>query len=532
MFEYEYMRDNYAELYGSSEYQEAMKTGNTAALVSMMEKAEEKEREKKAAGMDQMAANEIADFERQTGISYEDYLAGNTGNLSDTQLANAQQLAANIQYYKDSAQAVRDFKYEYEGLDELQQTVANNDAIISGLQDKIDKNGGIGTLSDYKKMKDAASSTAKIAEDNFNKTADNMRKMFGDAYDSIVKIDEETGALTVNMQAYNNLTAAEKELFDAQLETLQEQNDELQNQKQQIEEINDMEREAQVEIQNQALDAMKARLDAEYEATQKSLEKRQELYSKYFDALDAEAEEEDYENDRQKLLNKIASLSTATDSESLAQLKEAQAELQELDKEHAQSERDERRTAVEESFEKQGEDLDAAYESAMADVQGMWEEFCTMAGEEQLALFQQYGEGFQEVTNLQKQMAMETLESTMSAIASYGLNSNTPGSTPAFAEGGLVDFTGPAWVDGTKSRPEAFLDAVDTANIANLAQGLRAMVAGSPNMGGTGSSDSITINELNINITSGGDGQTIGRDAAGGFMKAIRDLGININKQG
>lgn len=359
-----------------------------------------------------------------------------------------------------------------------------------------------------------------------------MRKMFGDAYDSIVKIDEETGALTVDMQAYNNLTAAEKELFDAQLETLQEQNDELQNQKQQIEEINEMEREAQVEIQNQALDAMKARLDAEYEATQKSLEKRQELYSKYFDALDAEAEEEDYENDRQKLLNKIASLSTATDSESLAQLKEAQAELQELDKEHAQSERDERRTAVEESFEKQGEDLDAAYESAMADVQGMWEEFCTMAGEEQLALFQQYGEGFQEVTNLQKQMAMETLESTMSAIASYGLNSNTPGSTPAFAEGGLVDFTGPAWVDGTKSRPEAFLDAVDTANIANLAQGLRAMVAGSLNMGGTGGSDSITINELNINITSGGDGQTIGRDAAGGFMKAIRDLGININKQG
>lgn len=31
-----------------------------------------------------------------------------------------------------------------------------------------------------------------------------------------------------------------------------------------------------------------------------------------------------------------------------------------------------------------------------------------------------------------------------------------------FAEGGLVDFTGPAWVDGTKTRPEAFLDADDT----------------------------------------------------------------------
>ena len=33
----------------------------------------------------------------------------------------------------------------------------------------------------------------------------------------------------------------------------------------------------------------------------------------------------------------------------------------------------------------------------------------------------------------------------------------------AFAQGGLVDYTGPAWVDGTKSKPESFLSASDTA---------------------------------------------------------------------
>ena len=32
-----------------------------------------------------------------------------------------------------------------------------------------------------------------------------------------------------------------------------------------------------------------------------------------------------------------------------------------------------------------------------------------------------------------------------------------------FASGGIVDFTGPAWVDGSKSKPEAFLSAKDTA---------------------------------------------------------------------
>ena len=38
----------------------------------------------------------------------------------------------------------------------------------------------------------------------------------------------------------------------------------------------------------------------------------------------------------------------------------------------------------------------------------------------------------------------------------------------AFKNGGLVDFTGPAWVDGTSSNPEAFLDAQDTHNFAQL----------------------------------------------------------------
>ena len=34
-----------------------------------------------------------------------------------------------------------------------------------------------------------------------------------------------------------------------------------------------------------------------------------------------------------------------------------------------------------------------------------------------------------------------------------------------FAKGGLVDFTGPAWVDGTPTKPEAFLNAEQTASL-------------------------------------------------------------------
>ena len=42
-----------------------------------------------------------------------------------------------------------------------------------------------------------------------------------------------------------------------------------------------------------------------------------------------------------------------------------------------------------------------------------------------------------------------------------------------YASGGLVSYTGPAWVDGTKSKPEAFLSAEDTKRIGDAANILR-----------------------------------------------------------
>jgi len=37
-----------------------------------------------------------------------------------------------------------------------------------------------------------------------------------------------------------------------------------------------------------------------------------------------------------------------------------------------------------------------------------------------------------------------------------------------FETGGLADFTGPAWLDGTKSHPELVLNARDTQNFIEL----------------------------------------------------------------
>lgn len=46
--------------------------------------------------------------------------------------------------------------------------------------------------------------------------------------------------------------------------------------------------------------------------------------------------------------------------------------------------------------------------------------------------------------------------------------SSTTSSWTKYATGGLVDYTGPAWVDGTKTKPEAFLSATDTENIRQM----------------------------------------------------------------
>lgn len=65
-----------------------------------------------------------------------------------------------------------------------------------------------------------------------------------------------------------------------------------------------------------------------------------------------------------------------------------------------------------------------------------------------------------------------------------------------FAEGGLVNFTGPAWVDGTSSRPEAFLSADDTFRIGKAAE----LLANLPIFNRANDSISTNIGDTSIEI--------------------------------
>lgn len=83
-----------------------------------------------------------------------------------------------------------------------------------------------------------------------------------------------------------------------------------------------------------------------------------------------------------------------------------------------------------------------------------------------------------------------------------------------YKEGGLVDFTGPAWVDGTKQRPEAFLSAEDTKllkskifsksdySLKSTVEAIESMTKSLSNLQASGGSN-ITIEHAEVNIDPG-----------------------------
>ena len=84
-------------------------------------------------------------------------------------------------------------------------------------------------------------------------------------------------------------------------------------------------------------------------------------------------------------------------------------------------------------------------------------------------------------------------------------DSHQAGSTPLpygvrsqYATGGLADFTGPAWLDGTKSKPELVLNAQDTKNFIQLKDILGSIMTGKTDSTAQNSGDSIYDIDINI----------------------------------
>ena len=76
--------------------------------------------------------------------------------------------------------------------------------------------------------------------------------------------------------------------------------------------------------------------------------------------------------------------------------------------------------------------------------------------------------------------------------------------TKKYKQGGLADFTGPAWLDGTKSRPEIVLDAQDSRNFIQLRDILSSLLNRSITNTSTENNGDITY-DIDINVESIGN---------------------------
>lgn len=81
-------------------------------------------------------------------------------------------------------------------------------------------------------------------------------------------------------------------------------------------------------------------------------------------------------------------------------------------------------------------------------------------------------------------------------------------STRFYKSGGMVDYTGPAWVDGTPRKPEAFLSAEDTANISRFTDILSYTLDRRTQQSPTTPTGQTYYN-ISINVDELGDGYTV-----------------------
>lgn len=149
----------------------------------------------------------------------------------------------------------------------------------------------------------------------------------------------------------------------------------------------------------------------------------------------------------------------------------------------------------------------------------------------------------QQKINYNKQKNIPELMNQLNQLGIYSVDDfvnrykpKKPSDWKVYAAGGLVNYTGPAWVDGTPSRPEAFLSSIDTENIKALTEALMFVKVSSfsiPDFDEIGSNNT-SVGDINITINqaelkSDADYEEVARKVGNAFTKQLSKSGLNIN---
>ena len=222
--------------------------------------------------------------------------------------------------------------------------------------------------------------------------------------------------------------------------------------------------------ENKQLELYKSYLEKQKDALQDSLDKRKEAYQKYFDAINEEAEDEEYESKADTLVGNLSKLASSTDAGSRQQAKELEQQLQELEQERLKTLRERAQEAVLNNLDDEVSQINEKFDKLL---------------ENQAAL----------LAAMQNDMASDP-QGFVNRVLSAGIQNMTATQAEDFIKNDFI----PAYNSSISS------DVLDDIKVRQ-----------------EGTSLYLTLNNQEVEIT-----QSAQQDLSAAILKALRELGISI----
>ena len=315
----------------------------------------------------------------------------------------------------------------------------------------------------------------KLLSEKYDADGTSLRNLFGsisdEDYAAIKGVFEIIGeSVVIDQEAYDKLSEKQKSYFNIGYNYLEDYAAE------------------QKAIYDERLEYAQAIAEKEIEVQVAELEKKQQLYEDYWSKLDAIDTEREREQDRQSILNQLSALAGGSGNAAKSLQKDLLSQLEDLNKEQIEAQKQAQRDALTAKLDTQLEELNNSVGVLTQAILSSPKELKDVMGE----FFGKVG-------------------------------------IPQNKNGGLVDYTGLAWVDGTKTNPEAFLNSAQTALIAQLVRTLSSNDIAAESLGSTSGVviEKIEINTAQLNNTQ--DFREAGTALGEEFAAAAKRRGLNIN---
>ena len=433
----DYLEEHFGDLYASAKFQDALKNNSTLAaqmLTDTLTANIEDTISNTQIALEQAQDKLTTDLKHYGLSSYDELLS-----LSDEQLQNKYQddwqkvkssitsTAIEVQRLTDSLENMKNDGLDVEKLDAYTVAMEALETTIADAQEKLDKLGH-SSLQYYQEMATAYDTQKSLVSSKLASTLETMAVEMGmttqelQTYYKVVN-----GKIIPDTEKLNKLNPLYLRAWQNNVATIEEFYETLDDIKDSQEELLKTTMQSVADMQQEYIDSYSEFLTKQNEETLQNLEERQSYYEKYFNNLDAMQEDQDFEADRSSLINKIAALSIATDSASLSKLKEAQQALSDLNKEQATAQRERRREAVLENLEEQRTEVEKSLADKLEKANELWAEILSKMDKGDASITRKFVQdllysNYDNMTDAQKYLADQDIDSRLESIGSYGYN--------------------------------------------------------------------------------------------------------------